>query len=260
VAQTTRAEAAEVMLSGVFGPVDDAQVFAAAAFDAGLREAPAAAVDDFDGFDDHPLASLTGELLPPGGGSGLAGRSARSTVTAWVARKMVGSAWQCAHPSPVLAPAPGECARARPDGDPSTSRRALVDVGFEVTEEQQPSFLFDRSVVVTREVPRTPGYEPGFPPQQACVDGRWQPDPLVLDDQDLIVDMKDKGFLVTTRLRPCGHRQHLPLRPTDIQGPPVRAVSTRWPTASPTGGSHTFRLTGWRCGTSNRFAPDLRLR
>ena len=85
---------------------------------------------------------------------------------------------------------------------PTTSRRALVDAGFEVIEERQPSFLFDRSLLVTGEVPRTTGYEPGFPPQQAWLGGRWEPDPLVLDDQALIVDIKDKGLLVITG---CGH-------------------------------------------------------
>jgi 7,8-dihydropterin-6-yl-methyl-4-(beta-D-ribofuranosyl)aminobenzene 5'-phosphate synthase len=85
---------------------------------------------------------------------------------------------------------------------PTTSRRALVDGGFEVIEEQQPSFLFDRSVLITGEVPRTTGYEPGFPPQQAWVGGRWEPDPLVLDEQALIVDVKAKGLLVITG---CGH-------------------------------------------------------
>jgi 7,8-dihydropterin-6-yl-methyl-4-(beta-D-ribofuranosyl)aminobenzene 5'-phosphate synthase len=85
---------------------------------------------------------------------------------------------------------------------PTTSQRALVDAGFEVVEERRPSFLFERSVLVTGEVPRTTGYEPGFPPQQAWVDGGWEPDPLVLDDQALIVDVKDRGLLVITG---CGH-------------------------------------------------------
>jgi 7,8-dihydropterin-6-yl-methyl-4-(beta-D-ribofuranosyl)aminobenzene 5'-phosphate synthase len=89
-----------------------------------------------------------------------------------------------------------------PQEIPTTSRRALVGAGFEVIEDQQPSFLFDRSVLVTGEVPRTTGYEPGFPPQQAWLGGRWEPDPLVLDDQALIVDIKDKGLLVITG---CGH-------------------------------------------------------
>jgi 7,8-dihydropterin-6-yl-methyl-4-(beta-D-ribofuranosyl)aminobenzene 5'-phosphate synthase len=85
---------------------------------------------------------------------------------------------------------------------PTTSRRALTDAGFDVVEEGHPSFLFERSVLVTGEVARTTGYEPGFPAQQAWLGGRWEPDPLVLDDQALVVDIKDKGLLVITG---CGH-------------------------------------------------------
>jgi 7,8-dihydropterin-6-yl-methyl-4-(beta-D-ribofuranosyl)aminobenzene 5'-phosphate synthase len=89
-----------------------------------------------------------------------------------------------------------------PQEVPAISRRALADAGFEVIEERQPSFLFDRSVLVTGEVPRTTGYEPGFPPQQAWLGGRWEPDPLVLDEQAFIVDVRDKGLVVITG---CGH-------------------------------------------------------
>jgi hypothetical protein len=92
---------------------------------------------------------------------------------------------------------------------PTTSRRALTEAGFEIIEEQQPSFLFDRSVLVTGEVPRTTGYEPGFPPQQAWIGGGWQPDPLVLDDQALIVNVTGRGVNVTGRglvvITGCGH-------------------------------------------------------
>jgi 7,8-dihydropterin-6-yl-methyl-4-(beta-D-ribofuranosyl)aminobenzene 5'-phosphate synthase len=79
---------------------------------------------------------------------------------------------------------------------PTTSRRALEDAGFDVIEERQPSFLFERSVLVTGEVPRTTGYEPGFPPQQAWLHDSWQPDPLVLDDQALILNLRDEGLVV----------------------------------------------------------------
>jgi 7,8-dihydropterin-6-yl-methyl-4-(beta-D-ribofuranosyl)aminobenzene 5'-phosphate synthase len=85
---------------------------------------------------------------------------------------------------------------------PTTSRQALIGAGFEIIEERQPSFLLDGSALVTGEVARVTGYEPGFPPQQAWLGGRWEPDPLVLDEQALIVNVAGKGLVVITG---CGH-------------------------------------------------------
>ncbi len=85
---------------------------------------------------------------------------------------------------------------------PATSRPALEGAGFAIIEERQPSFLLDGSVLITGEVPRVSGYEPGFPPQQAWLGGGWQPDPLVLDDQALIVHVAGRGLVVVTG---CGH-------------------------------------------------------
>jgi 7,8-dihydropterin-6-yl-methyl-4-(beta-D-ribofuranosyl)aminobenzene 5'-phosphate synthase len=85
---------------------------------------------------------------------------------------------------------------------PATSRRGLTEAGFAIIEERQPSFLFGNSVLITGEVPRVSGYEPGFPPQQAWLAGSWQPDPLVLDDQALIISVAGRGLVVLTG---CGH-------------------------------------------------------
>jgi 7,8-dihydropterin-6-yl-methyl-4-(beta-D-ribofuranosyl)aminobenzene 5'-phosphate synthase len=85
---------------------------------------------------------------------------------------------------------------------PTTSRQALEGAGFEIIEDRQPSFLFGGSVLVTGEVARVTGYEPGFPLQEAWLDGSWQPDPLVLDDQALIMNVAGKGLVVLTG---CGH-------------------------------------------------------
>ncbi len=85
---------------------------------------------------------------------------------------------------------------------PTTSRSALEGAGFEVIEERQPSFLFQDTVLVTGEVDRTTGYEPGFPVQEAWRGQRWEPDPLVLDDQAVIVNVRDRGLVVITG---CGH-------------------------------------------------------
>ncbi|HUZ51200.1 MAG TPA: MBL fold metallo-hydrolase [Streptosporangiaceae bacterium] len=91
---------------------------------------------------------------------------------------------------------------AEPREVPTTSRQALTGAGFEIIEDRQPSFLLDGSVLITGEVPRVTGYEPGFPPQQAWLGGKWEPDPLVLDDQALIVNVAGKGLVVITG---CGH-------------------------------------------------------
>lgn len=85
---------------------------------------------------------------------------------------------------------------------PSTSRSALLGAGFEIAEERQPSFLLERSLLITGEVDRTTDFEIGMPIHQAFRDGDWQPDPLILDDQALIAHVRGKGLVV---LSGCGH-------------------------------------------------------
>ncbi len=82
------------------------------------------------------------------------------------------------------------------------SASALRDSGSDVIESAEPSFLLDHSVLITGEVPRVSGYEPGFPIQLAFLECQWRPDPLVLDDQALIVNVCGKGWVVITG---CGH-------------------------------------------------------
>ncbi|HVW34927.1 MAG TPA: MBL fold metallo-hydrolase [Acidimicrobiia bacterium] len=85
---------------------------------------------------------------------------------------------------------------------PTTSRQALEGAGFDIVESERPSFLFDRSVLVTGEVARTTDFETGMAPHQARRNGTWEPDPLILDDQALIVHVRGRGLVVLTG---CGH-------------------------------------------------------
>jgi 7,8-dihydropterin-6-yl-methyl-4-(beta-D-ribofuranosyl)aminobenzene 5'-phosphate synthase len=86
---------------------------------------------------------------------------------------------------------------------PTLSARALVGEGFEVIERRVPSLLVDGSVLVTGEIDRTTEFERGMPPpHQAFVDGGWRHDPLVLDDQALVVHVRGRGLVVLTG---CGH-------------------------------------------------------
>lgn len=85
---------------------------------------------------------------------------------------------------------------------PTTSRRALIDAGFQITEARRPSFLFEDSVLITGEVDRTTAFETGFPIHEAYRNDSWEPDPLILDDQALIVHVAGKGLVILTG---CGH-------------------------------------------------------
>ena len=85
---------------------------------------------------------------------------------------------------------------------PTPSRRALGEAGFDIIERPEPSFLLGGSVLITGEVPRTTEFETGLRFHEALRDGRWEPDPLVLDDQALVVNVRDKGLVVLTG---CGH-------------------------------------------------------
>ncbi len=82
------------------------------------------------------------------------------------------------------------------------SRGAMEGAGFEIIEGRAPSLLLDGSVLITGEVARTTEFERGFPVHQAHRDGGWTPDPLILDDQALIVHVRDRGLAVLTG---CGH-------------------------------------------------------
>jgi 7,8-dihydropterin-6-yl-methyl-4-(beta-D-ribofuranosyl)aminobenzene 5'-phosphate synthase len=85
---------------------------------------------------------------------------------------------------------------------PTMSRRALVGAGFEIIEQREPSLLFDNAILITGEVARTTDFETGMPFHEAHRDHGWEPDPLILDDQALIVHVRDAGLVVLTG---CGH-------------------------------------------------------
>jgi 7,8-dihydropterin-6-yl-methyl-4-(beta-D-ribofuranosyl)aminobenzene 5'-phosphate synthase len=85
---------------------------------------------------------------------------------------------------------------------PTTSKAALEGAGFEIVEERQPSFLLDGALLVTGEVDRTSDFERGFPGHEAWRRAAWRPDPLILDDQALVLRVRGHGLVVLTG---CGH-------------------------------------------------------
>lgn len=85
---------------------------------------------------------------------------------------------------------------------PTLSRSALEGEGFTVIERRQPSLLLDGSVLITGEVDRTTDFERGLPNHEAYRNGTWEPDPLIVDEQALVVEVRGRGLVVLTG---CGH-------------------------------------------------------
>src|SRR4029453_10777838 len=85
---------------------------------------------------------------------------------------------------------------------PPPSRADLEAEGLEMVEERGPTLLLAGQVLVSGEVPRVTGFETGFPIHYARAGDGWEPDPLILDDQNLIVDVAGKGLVVVSG---CSH-------------------------------------------------------
>ena len=85
---------------------------------------------------------------------------------------------------------------------PPPRRTDLRREHIEVIEEVGPSTLIDGMILVSGEVARTTDFEKGFPIHWAKRDGVWVPDPLIMDDQCAIVNVRGKGLVVVTG---CGH-------------------------------------------------------
>src|SRR5262249_24009902 len=89
------------------------------------------------------------------------------------------------------------------DDWPTLSKRALTGEGLEVIERRQPFLLAGGSILITGDVDRTTDSEHGMPPaHQHWTGTTWEPDPLILDDQALVVNVRGKGLVIVTG---CGH-------------------------------------------------------
>jgi 7,8-dihydropterin-6-yl-methyl-4-(beta-D-ribofuranosyl)aminobenzene 5'-phosphate synthase len=86
---------------------------------------------------------------------------------------------------------------------PPPSLNDLEREGLTVLEERGPSLLIDGRLLVSGQVERTTSYEKGFPVQQARVDGGdWEPDPWTWDDQNVVMNVRDRGLVIVSG---CSH-------------------------------------------------------
>jgi 7,8-dihydropterin-6-yl-methyl-4-(beta-D-ribofuranosyl)aminobenzene 5'-phosphate synthase len=86
---------------------------------------------------------------------------------------------------------------------PAQDRSLLTNAGYDIIEKHSPSLWIDDRVLITGEIPRTNSFEKGFPNHYSELEeGKMEADPLIKDDQAIILRVKDKGLVIITG---CGH-------------------------------------------------------
>ena len=85
---------------------------------------------------------------------------------------------------------------------PPPSRHDLEAEGLEVVEERAQSLLLDGAVLVSGQVERVTEFETGFPIHEAREGDGWRPDPMIWDDQALVLNVRNRGLVIISG---CSH-------------------------------------------------------
>ena len=82
--------------------------------------------------------------------------------------------------------------------------KKLHENGAKLEKHKEPTTLASESALVTGEIPRITEYEKGMPPNihYSVIDEKLVHDPLVPDDQGLVINVKNKGLVVISG---CAH-------------------------------------------------------
>jgi 7,8-dihydropterin-6-yl-methyl-4-(beta-D-ribofuranosyl)aminobenzene 5'-phosphate synthase len=93
-----------------------------------------------------------------------------------------------------------------PNGDevslPAPRKSDFRSENIELLIEPQPSGLIDNMILVSGEIARTTNFETGSSNHYGNRGGTWVPDPLILDDQCAIMNVRNHGLVILTG---CGH-------------------------------------------------------
>lgn len=85
---------------------------------------------------------------------------------------------------------------------PPPTRRDLEAEGLQLVEERAQTLLLDDTLLVSGQVQRVTEFERGFPIHYVRSATGWEPDPMIWDDQNVIVNVKHKGLVVVSG---CSH-------------------------------------------------------
>ncbi len=67
---------------------------------------------------------------------------------------------------------------------------------------KQPYLIGDGTILVTGEIPRETSFEKGYLQHRFLEEGAWKPDPLIVDERAVVLNVKEKGLVV---LSGCAH-------------------------------------------------------
>jgi 7,8-dihydropterin-6-yl-methyl-4-(beta-D-ribofuranosyl)aminobenzene 5'-phosphate synthase len=99
----------------------------------------------------------------------------------------------------------------RPRGSASASGTVRVSLPFpspselgsaKIINTTSPYLIARDSVCVTGEIPRVTAFEVGYPANRVWVGEEWVPDPDILDDRALVLNLAGKGLVVISG---CAH-------------------------------------------------------
>lgn len=80
----------------------------------------------------------------------------------------------------------------------------LAEHGAKVANSEEPRLLHEDCFYLSGEIPRVTPFEKGLPGHvsRTSAEGDWEPDPLIMDERYLAVNLADKGILVFSA---CSH-------------------------------------------------------
>lgn len=61
---------------------------------------------------------------------------------------------------------------------------------------KQPCLIANKNACITGEIPRQTSFEKGFTQNRILSNNRWQPDPDILDERAMILNLKEKGLII----------------------------------------------------------------
>jgi 7,8-dihydropterin-6-yl-methyl-4-(beta-D-ribofuranosyl)aminobenzene 5'-phosphate synthase len=169
-----------VMDGGLKAVLPDGSVHTTASFN--LR-AMSMSLDDIEGiFISH------GHFDHTGGIADIIRYCGKKNLPVWIHPDVLSQRWLCFADKKIKIPA--------------LVQQEIEEAGGLIVKSTQPEFLVQGLILTSGEIERKTDFEKGYPCNFKETDGELKPDPEIVDDQCLIMNLKNKGLVIITG---CAH-------------------------------------------------------